>query len=460
MRRQHLGIAIAGTLLAGCFEEGDEKLVIVDGTAEDSGMPEDSGVPGDSSGDGDTAATPGDLPCALAEVLATHCTSCHSATPVFGAPMPLVAYADLVTPARSDPTRQVWELVAERIEDPMRPMPQPPATMLDAEKAVIHDWIAAGRPMGDGSTCDIPDDDTGDGVGPDALPCEPTVTFLSHAPGSDAGMPIPEQGAENFYVCATFKSPFAGESFATAWAPVTDDERVLHHWILYRTETPQEDGAVGPCSMPSDAQFVAGWAPGGENYVLPDDVALELGGPDTYFILNMHYNNSAHHADAIDKSGLAMCTIDTPREQTAGMLWLGTVNIAIPPKAVDYSVSGDCPSWASSYLTQPVYALTSFPHMHKLGKSFRTDIMRGGENGPIETLIDVPAFDFQTQLHYMHEPAVEIRPGDALRTTCTYDNPSDQTVYVGEQTEDEMCFNFVTVYPIDLLGEYRQCLGL
>ncbi|MBC8071374.1 MAG: hypothetical protein IAG13_23815 [Deltaproteobacteria bacterium] len=426
--------------------------------AEDHGGSEAPGSEGQGSVDGgsDSAELPTGLPCPLAELLATHCTSCHGATPSYGAPMSLVDYGDLQVPATSDPTRKVYELVAERIEDPLRPMPQPPGSMSAAERAIVHDWIAAGTPMGDGSACELPEDDD-EPVGPDALPCEPTVTFTAHAAGSDEGFMVPQQGAENLYVCATFKSPFAGNSFATAWAPITDDERVLHHWILYRTETPQEDGAVGPCTMPSDAQFVAGWAPGGENYVLPDDVALELGGQGSYFILNMHYNNAAQLGDAVDRSGVAMCTVDTPREQTAGILWLGSLDIAIPPGAEDHAVAGECPSWVSDFLVAPIYALTSFPHMHKLGRSLRTDIVR--KEGPIETLVDVPAYDFQTQLHYMHEPAIELRPGDALRTTCTYDNPGDNTVYLGENTEDEMCFNFVTVYPIDLLGEYRQCLG-
>lgn len=443
--RTRQGLVFAVGLVSACYR--DESI-------------DDPGDTSDASAD-TTGSAPSGLPCDVAEVLAANCTSCHSATPVFGAPMPLVTYDDLQVPALSDPSRKVYELVAERIEDPMRPMPQPPASMIDGEKTIIHEWIAAGTPMGDGSTCDVPDTGADDGgVGPDALPCDSNVEFTFHAPNSADGFAVPEQGAENLYVCASFKSPFVGESFATAWAPIVDDERVLHHWILYRTEMPQEDGAVGPCNMPSDAQFVAGWAPGGENYVLPDDVALELGGPDSWFILNMHYNNAAHHADAVDKSGVALCTVDTPREQTAGILWLGSLNIAIPPHAEDFSVSGDCPSWASNILTAPLYVLTSFPHMHKLGKSFRTDIMRGGNNGPIETLVDVPSFDFQTQLHYMHDPPIEIHAGDALRTTCTYDNPSDKTVHIGENTEDEMCFNFVTVYPIDLLGEYRQCVGL
>ena len=56
-----------------------------------------------------------------------------------------------------------------------------------------------------------------------------------------------------------------------------------------------------------------------------------------------------------------------------------------------------------------------------------------------------PAFDFEFQRPYRSE--LIINPGDTLTTTCTYDNASDKRVNFGERTEDEMCFNFVTVWP-------------
>jgi hypothetical protein len=69
----------------------------------------------------------------------------------------------------------------------------------------------------------------------------------------------------------------------------------------------------------------------------------------------------------------------------------------------------------------------------------------------------VDPFQFENQQYYPHEPEVLLQPGDALRTRCTYDNPGDQPVFLGEGTEDEMCFNFVMIYPLDLVGESRDC---
>ena len=44
------------------------------------------------------------LPCEVATLLATKCTSCHGSKPAGGAPQPLVTYADLLAPTKSDQT--------------------------------------------------------------------------------------------------------------------------------------------------------------------------------------------------------------------------------------------------------------------------------------------------------------------------------------------------------------------
>jgi hypothetical protein len=212
--------------------------------------------------------------------------------------------------------------------------------------------------------------------------------------------------------------------------------------------------------MPNDATFIMGWAPGGQNTVMPADVGMELGGPDDYYILQMHYWNVTGHTDAFDQSGVAICATETPRAQTAGVLWLGSPRIAIPPRASDYDVENECPSVVTSRLTEPLHLLSSSPHMHEYGSRFITEIRRGGDSGRAETLVELDPWDFNNQTTYPH-PDVVLQPGDSLYTRCTYDNPTDSTVTFGERTEDEMCFNFVTAYPMRALGgvDRRVCLA-
>jgi hypothetical protein len=50
-----------------------------------------------------------------------------------------------------------------------------------------------------------------------------------------------------------------------------------------------------------------------------------------------------------------------------------------------------------------------------------------------------------------------LKPGDVMKTECTYSNPTASTVRFGGATEDEMCFNFVMAYPIPQ-PMLRQCV--
>jgi hypothetical protein len=48
-----------------------------------------------------------------------------------------------------------------------------------------------------------------------------------------------------------------------------------------------------------------------------------------------------------------------------------------------------------------------------------------------------------------------VNPGDMLRTTCVFDNLSEDMVTFGERTEDEMCFNFIAAYPAGAIATER-----
>jgi hypothetical protein len=436
-------------------DDGEDVGEDADGDGDDDGDDAADGDPGDDGPPGDAPPTDGDgLPCEVRDALVANCGMCHGATPSFGAPMPLTDYDDLQIPAQSDATRSVYELVADRMTADVAMMP-PDGDISDADAATILDWITQGAPEDPDASCGGPPDDGGPDEGPDALPCDPTHVLTAHADAADQPYVVPTQGAEDLYMCFAFASPFADGMQATAWAPIIDDERVVHHWILYRSSSGNyTDGTAFPCdlSLQVSAEFVAGWAPGGGNVVLPDDVGLELGAGDTY-VLQVHYNNAAHYPDAIDRSGVAFCTTPTPRPNTAGVLTLGTTSINIPAGAVAHEESGTC-GWLSTIFWPELHIVASSPHMHGLGRGFRTVLERG--DGSTEMVTDVPVFDFSSQGMYMSEPEIVVQPGDKLHSTCVFDNPGSQPVGFGEATGDEMCFNFVLAYPIDQLSN-RNC---
>jgi mono/diheme cytochrome c family protein len=387
------------------------------------------------------------LPADVQAVIQENCATCHADSPSFGAPMALTSWEAMHATARTRPELSVYELVSLRIHDEDDPMPAR-GLLPAAELAVLDTWIAAGAPPGTGGPYVPP---TPVEVGPEHLPCTPSHEFLAHAPG-DMDTPFPLEVGGNLTMCFAFPSPFSETTLGTAFAPIIDDARVLHHWIIFGSSSLPEGVEVGDAfecaagGLTTGSQFLQGWAPGGTNSVLGDDLGRLLPGPDGFVILQVHYWNVAGYDDVGDRSGVALCTTEEPREHEIATATLGSLNIAIGPRERDHEVVGTC----TPAIDAPVMIVGSGPHMHTRGTSFRTEVLR--EDGSIEMLVDVPHWDFNSQTSYAPAGgALEIRPGDRLRTTCTYDNTTDDRVSFGERTEDEMCFNFVSAYPAGAL---------
>lgn len=283
----------------------------------------------------------------------------------------------------------------------------------------------------------------GGGIGPEYLPCTPNRFFRAHASGSTAKYPVPNPTNDQ-YVCFNFKSPFASGEQAIAIAPIIDDPRVIHHFILYGTTSALTDGSVSTgCVSTTGATHVSGWAPGGQNSVMDPDVGLVLDYP--YFQLQVHYNNQ-RYADGADASGVAFCTTTTPRTNAAGIVTLGTTLFSIPANANDYAVNSNCTGLAADGST-PITVIGTSPHMHLLGTGFRTQHMRSGMNMGDLSNVPLGTWSFDGQRHYKVDPRRQVMPGDTLQTTCYFDNPNASAVNFGPRTSDEMCFDFITVFP-------------
>jgi hypothetical protein len=426
--------SVMAGLLGACGQGGLPGATAPDGAGT---AVADAGMPG--------APASGGLPCDVERVLVTRCQSCHQRPPLYGAPMPLVTFADAMATAPAAGT-QVWRAMRAKVAAGlMPPGGSPGGPLTAAETATLMSWLDAGAPadprsaacgatMGPGTPAAPAD-------GPDALPCTPKYQF--RAEGPVAGQPFAVPPGTETYRCFSSQVPFAAGEQAVAWAPIIDDRRVVHHYILYAHKSA---GAPAPDCADQGRVFLLGWAPGGGNGVMPADVGLELPDPGTWLTLEVHYNNRAGYPDARDRSGVALCTTDSPRPQEAGVVTLGALGIAIPPGADDYVVGSEIPGVLTSVLPQPLHVLWTSPHMHMSGKSLRTELVRGGVTMP---LVDVPVWDFGNQRAYPRDPATTlILPGDDVRTTCTYRNPTTSIIRFGERTENEMCFNFLVVYPI------------
>jgi hypothetical protein len=92
----------------------------------------------------------GGLPCDVADLLATQCSSCHGDTLAGGATVHLLGASDLAAPSTIDPSKTVGDDSVARMKDTTRPMP-PTGPLAPDQVAILEKWVAAGMPAG---TCD------------------------------------------------------------------------------------------------------------------------------------------------------------------------------------------------------------------------------------------------------------------------------------------------------------------
>ena len=89
------------------------------------------------------------------------------------------------------------------------------------------------------------------------------------------------------------------------------------------------------------------------------------------------------------------------------------------------------------------------PHMHVRGKAFKYELI--GADGSVETLLDIPRYDFNWQIRYEYAQPRTIPRGSKVRITAAFDNSPgnkanpDPTKRVkwGQQTYEEMMIGFI-----------------
>jgi hypothetical protein len=222
-----------------------------------------------------------------------------------------------------------------------------------------------------------------------------------------------------------FTPPWKSDAQALAFKPITDNGKVLHHWILYAP----------------DGTFIMGWAPGNTgNAPLPQDVGVYLPSSGS-MRMDMHYNNLGGTSVEQDASGIEICTIETKSKFRANTASVQGImgNASVPAHQHVDNVS-TCTVNASKGTAT---IINNSPHMHKLGTHAKLVLTQDGKD---TVLRDAP-FSFDDQRSYPFDPPIVVKTGDKLTITCSFTNDSNQAISFGENTENEMCFNFMQVYP-------------
>ncbi len=404
------------------------------GPADPEAMPQEA-RPASPDGPGPKEASNGAptaarrLPCDVDAILSARCQTCHSNPPKFGASAPLVTWDDLQKAGPGG--KKVLDLLPSRIRDDQRPMPPSPQPRLtEKELATVDGWVKAGAPPSTATCSNAP---APDGVQP--LSCTPDTELKATKPFVMQAGASPDQ-----YWCFGVDVKLQKKRHVTALAPKVDNTKIVHHILLFQSNTGVSTDPF-PCEAfgSSAWKLVAGWAPGGTNLELPAAAGFPENVGTTHWVVQVHYNSSST-TSGTDQSGYRLCTTETLRPNDAGVLAFGSTNFSIPPRAThkircDYGLG---PQFAN------VKLFNASPHMHTRGVAMSTERLPAGGGAP-EMIFDQKAFSFEAQANFPITKAVA--PGDVMRTRCAWNNTTNSSIGFGEGTGDEMCFNFLGYYP-------------
>ncbi|KAJ3220848.1 hypothetical protein HDU81_011137 [Chytriomyces hyalinus] len=261
---------------------------------------------------------------------------------------------------------------------------------------------------------------------------------------------------ETSYMCSNFQLPVSSKNHVVQYEGIVDSSH-LHHMIVFGCASkPVQLGQVVDCSsMQLDcSQIMFMWAPGKGKTVLPIEAGYAIG-PDEdsfqYITLQLHYTNQQRSSNIPDSSGFRIYYTSKLRPNDVGTLTLGSRDILIPGNTNNYTnlKQNICPSECTSKFPHDLVVISNGFHMHTLGYNASSRQIRQGQEISPLGVRQYYNFGFQGNTLPTDAQAV-IKPGDAIITQCTYlptTGLRSLPTTLGERTEDEMCYNFVTYYP-------------
>lgn len=253
---------------------------------------------------------------------------------------------------------------------------------------------------------------------------------------------------ETYYACFEFEMQLDQLGHIVGFAPQIDQGEYVHHFVLSKLDAPSGETDGYSC-FDLAGQMIWTWAPGGEEWYLPEEAGFLVGegpGGNVTLRLQVHYNNPLAATGKVDKSGLDLYITKTLRPHDAGTMVFGDIdNISIPPGMSAYEHVATCSGNATAaLLTEPMHVFGTAMHAHNIGKTLWSDVYRGGAKA-YELNRDDP-YNFASQ--HMNRVDLVIDPGDEVQTHCIYDSSSrTETTPGGPGTTQEMCWNIVTYYP-------------
>jgi peroxiredoxin len=363
----------------------------------------------------------------IAPIFQARCVECHRAGEI--GPFELSSYEEAAGWGE-----MIAEVVRERRMPPWHANPKfghfaNDRSMPPAEKELIYKWVKNGCPEGDATDLAAPREFTPGWQ----LRREPDVVI-----GMKEPFKVPAQAGRGGVPYQHFRVPtgFTEDKWIVGAEVQPGNRAVVHHTIVY-VEPPGGRGR-------RDWVFLSAYVPGFRLQPLPDGAAKRIPA-DSSLVFEMHYTpNGSEQKDATRIGFLFADKNEIDKEVIT--CEIGNIDFAIPPGNDNHRVTA-----TSRPTKQEVTLLSLSPHMHLRGKAFRYDLVL--PTGERETLLDVPAYDFNWQTRYvLAEPRV-LPAGTVIHCRAAYDNSEGnlanpdptKTVRWGDQSWEEMMLGFFDV---------------
>lgn len=366
----------------------------------------------------------------IAPLLVKHCAECHREGEI--APFALTTYeevagwADMIREVVADQRMPPWHA------DPAHGKFSNARGLSNEEKELINKWVLAGAPAGDLSN-------------PPTLPPKADGWQFDSEPDLVVQMNetfrVPADGVVK-YKYFEVDPGLTEDKWVRAAEVIPGSREVVHHVLVFARDekSSKRPGAGG-------GSFLTAYVPGLRAVELPTGMA-KLVPAGSKIIFQMHYTPIGEERTDRTSVGLYFAD-DKDVEQMVVTQETVNRNFAIPPHDSNFEVEATSPR-----APIPLTLLAMMPHMHLRGKSFQYEALL--PDGQRQTLLDVPAYDFNWQTGYRLETPLNLPAGARMRCVAHFDNSEnnlnnpapDATVGWGDQTWNEMMIGYFDVaYP-------------
>jgi len=295
-------------------------------------------------------------------------------------------------------------------------------SLSDDQYATVMKWIEAGAPQGD----------------PKDMPTPPRFTEGWQLGEPDMVVELPEvripATGTDYFPTPSLTLDLKEDRWIRAIEIRPSNRAITHHSVIFSANL----SAMGAMSSTGMFDVLGVWAVGTPPTVYPEGTGRWVR-KGQMLRTNLHYHPNGTPQVDRTRVGLYFGKGEMKKEVAAALA--GNVTFSIPPNAPNFELR-------SVYMVdQDINIVSFFPHMHLRGKDMK--MTATFPDGRQQTLLNVPAYDFNWQLFYYPKTKVPLPRGTRVDLVAHYDNsaankhnpdPSRAVTFGEASTTSEMMF--------------------